>query len=881
MSSGILSEAAVAARSLDEDAEALAALLADVLEEQAGAELRREVARLHSLAVEFRHGHPEAKRGLAEFARELGSREALPYVRACSLQLQLANVCEEVERARRRRQYDTETGTPQPESIAAAASALGGLPRDEIEELLRSLECHIVLTTHPSDATRRAVLYKQHTVVQALEELDRGGLGASSVRQLNDEIREALTIWWQTDEVRRIKPDVGEEVRRTLYFFESVLFDAAPRVVMELERCFGFRLERSPLEFGSWAGGDMDGNPFVTPATVLSALREHRLLALTLLRDGVRRLSRLHTESEFHLAVSPELEESLRRDERELPHAALEFAHRYRHEPLRAKLMFAWHRLGNSLRETRGEDPAEPGYASADELLRDFELIEAGARSPGVASGSLDRLAWQARIFGFHLARLDVRESSSRLRAAVDHLLAGCVGATEEERFARLAAAIATGDPGRSGEMPPDLASVPRTFEAVAEGIARYGTRALGAFIISGTEHPSDVLSALWLAARAGVSLDVVPLFEAGETLRNAQRSMAVLYADPTYRAHVDARGVQEVMIGYSDSAKDEGFLAAQWSLYQAQEDLAAQAGSEEVPLRLFHGRGGSPARGGGPTHAAILAQPAGGSRLTLTEQGETVTVKYSHPDLGVRALEQTVSALVHVAAGEGREPNVSWREEIEALAVAARRAYRDLVYGEPEFTSFFQQCTPIDVITELPLGSRPAARTAGLAIDQLRAIPWVFAWTQSRLLFPSWYGVGTALASRPLALEQEMWERWPFFRMIVATVEIALFKSDLGTAERYLALAEPAEPARRLWEIVRAEHERTVERLLAVTGQSRLLERRAVLSERLSFRNPWVDPLNELQIELLRRYRSGDSTARAPLLATIAGIAAGLRNTG
>jgi phosphoenolpyruvate carboxylase len=869
-----LSEAAVAARSLDEDAATLGVLLADVLEEQVGGALRDEVARLHGLAVEFRAGDPDAEQRLADFVRGLPTAEALPYVRACSLQLQLANVCEEVERARRRRQYDIGDGTHQPESIAEAAAALAALDPGALDELLRSIECRIVLTTHPSDATRRAVLYKQHAVVHALEELDRGGIGASTIRQLDDEIREALTIWWQTDEVRRVKPDVGEEVRRNIYFFESVLFDAAPRVVIELERRFGVRLDRSPLSFGSWAGGDMDGNPFVTPQTLLDALRDNRRSALTLLRERVRRLSRLHTESDARLTLSPELAESLARDERELPRAARELAERYRHEPLRAKILYAWHRLGNTL--SPGE---EPGYGSADELVRDFELIEGSAGSRTVASGSLDQLAWQARMFGFHLAQLDVRESSARLRATVDALL-GCAGVPEAERFARIAAAIEHGE--RGGEQVPDaLASVPATFAAMTDGLARYGPRALGTFIISGTEVPSDVLSAVWLAGRAGISVDVVPLFEAGETLRGAEASMEELYRSAVYRRHLEERGVQEVMIGYSDSAKDEGFLAAQWSLHQAQEGLTRQARRHDVALRLFHGRGGSPARGGGPTHAAIMAQPAGGSRMKLTEQGETVTVKYAHAELAARALEQTLSALVRVAARAGQAPAEAWRAEMDALADSARAAYRDLVYREPGFTAFFQQCTPIDVISELPIGSRPAARTAGLEIEQLRAIPWVFAWTQSRLLFPSWYGVGTALASRPLELEQEMWSEWPFFRMIVATVEIALFKSDLGTAERYLALAADREAAERLWAVVRDEHERTVERLLGVTGQARLLERRAVLRERLSFRNPWVDPLNELQIELLRRYRGGDAEAREPLLATIAGIAAGLRNTG
>jgi len=848
---------------LEEDIGTLSGLLSDMLDEQAGEELRRGVQQIHALAVAGRKGDTAAVEERLDLLRALTPEQALPYVRACSMQLQLANLSEELERARRRRRYDAEEDLrPQPESIAEAALRLSDFPAATVIQALRSLSCRLVLTTHPSDATRRAVLYKQRAIVKALEQLSHPDIGASRRRRLYDEIRELLTIWWQTDEVRRLRPQVDEEVRRTLFVFESILFDAAPEVAIEIERRFGVHLPKPPLEFGSWAGGDMDGNPRVTPELVLHTLREHRLLALTLLRDRVRGLTRLYTQSDRRIPETPELTAALERDERELPTAARELVERFRHEPLRLKLYFAWHRLGNTLAATQGKNPDEPGYESAQALLDDVELVRHDAHSRLVTSGSLDRLVWQIRIFGFHLAKLDVREHANRIREATARLRAG------------------------DDRLPPELARVPATFAAVAEGIRAYGSDALGAIVISGVEGPDDVLDVFWLAGRAGLTgrIGLTPLFEAGSTLRHAAETMDVLYDHPEYSAHLQERGnVQRLMVGYSDSGKDEGFLSSQWSISRAQETLARQAHERDVELVIFHGRGGSPARGGGPTHAAILAQPpeSASGRMHMTEQGEVVTTKYSHPDLALRALEQTASAVIRAAAGDVQSPEERWRLEMDELAAIGRDTYRGLVHDDPGFVDFFRQSTPIELIAEMNMGSRPASRSTTLDIEQLRAIPWVFAWTQNRALFPSWYGVGTALTARSLDLQREMWERWHFFRGLIATLEVALFKSDLGVAERYMELVEPPELAERMWSLLRDEHERTVTRLLEITGQSELLEAKPALKERLPFRNPWVDPLSHLQVALLKRLRAGDETAREPLLATVTGIAAGLRNTG
>lgn len=802
-------------------------------------------------------------------------------IRACSMQLQLANLCEQRERVRRRRRYDAEGGAPQPESIAEAAVALRGLSRAALQTLLSDVECRVVLTAHPSDATRRAVLYKQQLIERALAELDRE-LGASRRRRLLDEIREVLAIWWRTDEVRRLRPDPLEEIRRTLFFFESVLFDAAPEAVIELEDRLAVDLRHPPLSFGSWAGGDMDGNPAVTADTLSWAVREQRLLALRLLGERVRRLTRLYTQSEASLPDEQEFAESLRRDCAELPEAA-EFAARFRHEPLRLKLYLVWTRLRRAQQAAERGEPVPHAYAHPGELERDLELVRRAASCAAVASGAIRRLLWQVRIFGFHLASIDVRDHARRLQAATRHLLAGYdQDGEEEKRLARLRRAIEAGERGGDeAGLPPDLAGLPRVFQAMREAAAA-DERAVGTVLVSGTERPSDVLCALWLARRAGAAVDVAPLFESREGLRRAGAIMERLYADPAYRRHLHARGVQEVMIGYSDSAKDEGFLSAQWSLYRAQEDLALGARRHGIVLRLFHGRGGSPARGGGPTYAAILAGPpaAAGGRLKLTEQGEAITTKYAHPELAVRALEQILSA--HLRASIDRpEPSPAWRCELETIADVARDVYRALVYNEPDFLHLFRSVTPIDLVAELPIGSRPPSRVGALQVEGLRAIPWVFAWTQNRTLLPSWYGAGSGLAAGDRTVQREMWAEWPFFRALIATLEIALFKSDLRVSERYLELLGDEALAERLWQVVQAEHDRTVEAVLSITGQTELLERRPVLRARLPFRNPWVDPLNALQVELLRRYRRGEAAAREPALATVAGIAAGVRNTG
>ncbi len=426
------------------------------------------------------------------------------------------------------------------------------------------------------------------------------------------------------------------------------------------------------------------------------------------------------------------------------------------------------------------------------------------------------------------------------------------------------------------------------SFLAIADGVRRHGARALGSVIISMAEQPSDVLATLYLLRRAGVGRDglealpIVPLFETVDDLRAGEATMTLLYADPAYATHLngcDRR--QEIMLGYSDSAKDGGFVSAQWELYAAQERLMAAADEHEVKLRFFHGRGGSTSRGGGPSHRAIVAQPPGSirGRIRITEQGEVISQRYAHPELAQRALEQTLSGVVLATLVPPAEPPQQFRDEAQRLADTSRATYRRLIYDDDRFDALLHQASPLDELAQLNIGSRPASR-GGRKLRELRAIPWVFAWMQNRLLLPAWYGAGSALGSGDLALQREMRERWPFFRTMISTLEMSLFKSDLGVAERYFSLVTD-KGARELWTPIREEHERLVARVLQITGNDKLLADTPALLTRLTHRNPWIDPLSHVQVDLLRRARADDPDAQTPLLHTVAGIAAGMRNTG
>jgi phosphoenolpyruvate carboxylase len=796
----------------------LGEILGRVLVEQEGEELFEVEERIRALARAGRRGDGAAADALAEAVASLDLPRQALVLRAFGLYFQLANIAEQHHRLRRRRAYEHEGRVPR-ESLAEALARLreAGVGDEELRDGVERLSVELVLTAHPTEATRRGVLRAHRRIARLLHELDDPELPPSAEARAHRDLAEEVTILWQSDEVRSRRPRVSDEIRHGLWFFEESLWEAAPRLHAELQELVpGAR----PLRFGSWIGGDLDGNPHTGAATVEEALERARALALELLRRDVRELARAWGMSEQLVEVDPEV-------------GAVDDVPPEQNvdEPYRRRLTSIWQRLGAD------------GFASAAELLAELELLDRSLRAhrgARIADGGLAALRRRVELFGLHLAKLDLRTHSRAVREREPRLL--------------------------------------ETLAAAARLQRRHGRGALDRLVVSMTSSADDLAAAEALAAEAGLHVAAVPLFETIADLRNAGAVVA---------EHLDrsARGELEVMVGYSDSGKDGGYLAANWEIYRAQERLAWLAGERGVRLTVFHGRGGSTGRGGGPTWAAILAQPphATAGRLKLTEQGETISFKYSLPGLAYRNLEAAAAATLLTAFPQlAPEPPAGAREQMDALAGDALRAYRAFVWEETAFPRFFRAFTPVGELAHLEIGSRPAARpeAGGAAeLEALRAIPWVFAWTQNRCLLPAWFGAGSALARGDREELRRLYGAWPFFRALVDNLEMTLAKSSMRIARAYLGLV--GEGDRRLFAAIEEEHRRAVEAVLGITRSRELLDRQPQLQRSVRLRNPYVDPMNALQVELLRRHRAGDEAALRPLLRSIAGIAAALRNTG
>jgi phosphoenolpyruvate carboxylase len=796
---------------LRRDVRLLGDLLGRVLVEQEGEALLADVERVRRLAREARAGGPldELRAAVAGLPVE---RQA-SVLRAFALYFQLANVAEQEHRVRRRREYAHEGRVPA-ESLEAAFARLDGVAPEVLEERV-SLE--LVLTAHPTEATRRTVLASHLRLARLLADLDDALLPAPGRAEVEAALAAEITALWQADEVRTRRPRVVDEIRNGHWFFEQSLIDAAERLLAD----YRARLPGAPapFRFGSWIGGDADGNPNTGPGTVVEALERARRLLLGRYRDEVRALAAQLGVSSRLTPVSEELLASIARDERELPDAADALADRNLDEPYRRKLSFMWSRLDGDR------------YADAAAFAEDLAVLDRSLRAnrgARIADRALAALRRRVELFGFHLAKLDLRvharDPDERLRALV---------------------------------------------EAGLSVRARHGTAALDTVVVSGTESAADVRRA---HEAAGGELSVVPLFESVDALRAAPA---------VYEELLDTVGCREAMVGYSDSAKDAGFLAAQVEIRRALVALAAVARRRGEELTFFHGRGGSAGRGGGPTYSAILATPQGvpPGRLKLTEQGETIAFKYGLPGLAHRNLEAALAATLLAAVPERTDVAAPDGAEalVDALAERSRDEYRRLV-DDPGFPEFFRAFTPVDELALLAIGSRPARRPGGApTLDALRAIPWVFAWTQNRCLLPAWYGCGSAFLDADAAELRRLYRDWGFFRSLVQNLEMTLAKSSLEVAREYLDLV--AED--RLWEPIASEHARTVAAVLEIVEADELLDRHPVVQRSVRLRNPYVDPMNAIQVELLRRYRGGDESCAPPLLRSIAGIAAALRNTG
>jgi phosphoenolpyruvate carboxylase len=817
---------------LRRDVRLLGSLLGRVLVEQEGKffldaeEHVRASARLSRENGDPSHVH--------DAVRQLSPVMQSKMLRAFGLYFQLANTAEQHHRIRRRREVAAEVRAPR-ESLAEAFERLDDVSREELSRRLRGVSLQLVLTAHPTEATRRTFLRAHARIAALLGHQTAPDLTSVERAGLEDRLTEEITILWQTDEVRHDRPRVGDEIRHGLWFFEESLFDAGERLLRDYRRFAPGA--PPPFSFGSWIGGDLDGNPEVGRETILSALERSRESVLGRYRSDVRELAVELSSSRSLVGVSQELEESIARDERECLGYRDEIVQMMSTESYRKKLSYMWWRLGND------------GYSAPEELSADLAVIRRSLeanRGARIANGLLASLERRVELFGFHVAKLDVRLHSSEVR-----------NPTERTRG---------------------------VFEAVAAGRARHGARSLDTVIVSATAGAEDILAVLDLTSEP---VAVVPLFETIADLDAAASTVRRLITDARFGARIAERGYRlEVMVGYSDSGKDGGYLAAQWAIYRAQEELAEVAREADIELTIFHGRGGSAGRGGGPTHAAILGQAPGHppGRLKLTEQGETISIKYGLPGIAYRSLEAALAGTVLSAFPEivGRVPGDDERALLDRLSALSMTTYRALVWERQEFVDFFRAFTPVDELSLLALGSRPARRPEGADyLGSLRAIPWVFGWTQNRTLLPAWYGCGTAFAGADPAELARLYRELPFFRSLVDNLEMTLAKSSLEIAREYLELVPAALEPGGFFDDIAAEHERTVAAVLAMIGEERLLEGSPVVRRSIGIRNPYVDPMNAIQVELLRRYRDGDESARLPLGRSIAGIAAALRNTG
>ena len=907
---------------LRDDIRLLGRLLGDTVREQEGDDVFAVVEKIRQTSIRFdRDSDAEAGAELQAILDDLPREKMIAVVRAFSYFLHLANIAEDQHHIRRRRAHDLAGSKPREGSLAHTLERIraAGIAPQTVRKVLDIALVSPVLTAHPTEVSRKSILQCQHEVARLLDTRDRMALTPEETAENDLALRRAVLTLWRTRMLRPNRLAVVDEIRNGISYYDETFFSELPRLYGQFEDQLAAAFPEQDdwalppfFRIGSWIGGDRDGNPFVTADILRAGLRLQSTAAIEFYLGELHALGGELPLSQLLVTVSPELVALAARSPDYSPHRA--------DEPYRRALTGIYARLAATARALDQHEAVRHAIAAADpyvaaaDLAADLGVLAGSLRAHGgelLACGRLRRLIRAVEVFGFHLAPIDLRQNSDVHERTVGELLAKagvCMAyekLDEEARIGLLLTEIASPRPlhsphvGYSEETAGELA----IFFAAKELREKYGAAALPNCIISKTDGVSDLLEVALLLKEAGLlqpgrepklSMNIIPLFETIGDLQASARVMDRIFDLAAYRALVASRGNEhEVMLGYSDSNKDGGFLTSGWELYKAEVELTEVFKKHGVRLRLFHGRGGSVGRGGGPSYQAILAQPDGAvsGQIRITEQGEVIASKYSNPEVGRRNLEILAAATLEATLLnlEHETEPAAFRGVMDTLSDLAFHAYRGLVYETDGFRTYFRESTVVSEISQLNIGSRPASRKASDAIEDLRAIPWVFSWAQCRLMLPGWFGFGTAidtwLAANPDGLEtlRRMYQRWPFFRSLLSNMDMVLSKTDLGIATRYADLVADSTLREAVFGRIRAEWALTRQHLLAIEEQEDFLADNPLLKRSIRNRFPYMDPLNHLQVELLRRHRSGDTDERVRrgIHLSINGIAAGLRNSG
>ncbi len=907
---------------LREDIRLLGRMLGDTIREQEGDRIFElvELTRQNSIAFQ-RDGDAAAKKQLESVLNDLDADDTIAVIRSYSYFSLLANIAEDQHHIRRRRAHDLAGSRPREGSIELAIERAldAGIPIARLGSFFSSALVVPVLTAHPTEVQRKSILDLQKLIAQLLTERDRLQLTPEEDARNEDALRRAVLTLWQTRILRELRLTVEDEIENGLSYYEYTFLSEIPRLYSEIQDELEAKGNRAPitasfLRMGSWIGGDRDGNPFVTREVMEHALAQHCSTILNHYLDQLDTLGSELSQSVRLVQVSRELELLAERSPDKSVHRRDEL---YRRALIGiiARIRATVGALGLQLQSQQTLDQTRP-YANPAEFAADLEVIIESLVADGssrIARGRLRALRRAVDVFGFHLAALDMRQHSGVHESVVAELFSrgaarhGYAELPEDERQAWLLEELRVPRPLRSRFL--DYSDATRDELAIIDMAAdlrrRFGAESVVNYIVSMTSGVSDLLEVAVLLKESGLlvtgdkpdlHLNLIPLFETIEDLRRSGEVMDSLFREPYYRAMLDSRGdVQEVMLGYSDSNKDGGFLTANWELYKAEVGLVKVFAEHGIGLRLFHGRGGTVGRGGGPSYNAILAQPPGSvaGQIRITEQGEVIASKYSDSEIGRRNLETLVAATLEatlLASKDHSHEQPGYYDALEAMSAHAYSVYRALVYETPGFVEFYRAATPIAEIADLNVGSRPASRRKSDRIEDLRAIPWVFSWSLARIMLPGWYGFGSAVehwitqnGEDSVALLRDMYQKWPFFHALLSNMDMVLAKSDISIASRYVELVSDAQLGQEVFSRIEQEWHRTVHWLLAITGQQHLLEANPALARSLQSRSPYIDPLNHLQVDLLLRYRKGeqDESLKRAILLTMNGISAGLRNSG